>query len=216
MPKCGNCNTTQSRLNKGGLCKGCFHKKINPTIINSDDNKQSKETNDRASTKDSLMEVMKENMITEKKLNENMQKILMDQVEFLKNEIVVKNTLIERLLSELYNNHPASNYSDIDKRVLNKSLSSTEESSYHHTNESSSLNIRERNDTENDHHSCNNNIVHPNRNQVLINDDESTFENEVIAAKINGTHKPPPQKKDDTNKKSETNAINKFPENDCT
>ena len=60
--------------------------------------------------KDSLMEVMKENMITEKKLNENMQKIMMNQVEFLKNEIVFKNTLIERLLSELYNNHPASNY----------------------------------------------------------------------------------------------------------
>ena len=185
MPKCSNCNTTQSRLNKGGLCKRCFQKKINPTITKADDNKHStnmKETNDHASTKDSLMEVMKDSMIKEKKLNEDMQKILMDQVEFLKKEILVKNTLIERLLLELYNKHPASKYSDIDEPVLCKSLSSTDEPSFH-PNESSSLNIREINETENYHRTCNGNIVHPNRYQVLINDDESSFENEVIAAK---------------------------------
>ena len=49
-----------------------------------------KETNDHASTKDSLMEVMKDSMIKEKKLNEDMQKILMDQVEFLKKEFSLK------------------------------------------------------------------------------------------------------------------------------
>ena len=85
-------------------------------------------------------------------------------------------------------------------------MSSTDESSFH-PNESSSLNIREINETENDHRTCNGNIVHPNRYQVLINDDESSFENEVIAAKINVTHKPPSPKKDETNKN--------FPENGC-
>ena len=47
--------------------------------------------------------------------------MLMDRGEFLKREIKVKNILIDRLLLQLYNNSPRSDYDD---SALMKSLSS--------------------------------------------------------------------------------------------
>ena len=100
MPKCSKCNTFQSRLNKGALCKQCFNKKIKPAIANEKVN----ETNNFENKNDSLddinydptndrciIDIIKESMIKERKLNDT-QSMLLNQVEFLKQE----NTLIER------------------------------------------------------------------------------------------------------------------------
>ena len=49
-------------------------------------------------------------MLKEKKLNEDIQNLLKEQVEFLKQESTVKNSLIESILTELYNKNNSSYY----------------------------------------------------------------------------------------------------------
>ena len=111
MPKCSKCNTFQSRLNKGALCKQCFNKKIKPAIANEKvkENNNFENKNDSLddinydSTNDrSIIDIIKESMIKERKLNADTESILLNQVEFLKQEIAVKNTSIERLITELF------------------------------------------------------------------------------------------------------------------
>ena len=77
-------------------------------------------------------------MFIEQKWNEDMQNVLKDKVEFLKREIVVKNSLIENLLVELYKKNSISDY-DQDELNTIKSLSSINNSQSHSTyvNESS-------------------------------------------------------------------------------
>ena len=53
MPKCSKCNTFQSRLNKGALCKQCFNKKVKPAIANEKVN----ETNNFENKNDSLDDI---------------------------------------------------------------------------------------------------------------------------------------------------------------
>ena len=59
----------------------------------------------------------------EQKWNEDMQNVLKDQMEFLKGEIVVKNSLIESLLVELYKKNSTSDYEQDELNTM-KSLSS--------------------------------------------------------------------------------------------
>ena len=224
MPKCNKCNASQSRMNKGGLCKGCFQKKINPSIANTEDNdcnisKSGDKINYHDPTNDNnMIEFIKDSMIKEKKFNDDLQKILIDQVEFLKKEIIIKNTIIERLLSELYNRNP-TNDSD-DGSVSKKSLPSINDEDL--LNESSDISLlncinnndcaqlEKTNDTENEPPSQNMNILHPNRYQVLINDGDSSFENEVTAANIKITQKPPSRKRNEIKIKSPRNMINRY------
>ena len=62
-------------------------------------------------------------MCKEKKWNDEIQVILKDQVEFLKQEITVKNTLIARLLVELYDKCPSSNNIDQDGSISDSTFS---------------------------------------------------------------------------------------------
>ena len=46
MPKCNKCGMSQSKLNKGSLCKTCFSNKINKTVeICTGDNRNIHEDN---------------------------------------------------------------------------------------------------------------------------------------------------------------------------
>ena len=62
-------------------------------------------------------------MFKEQKWNEDMQNVLKDKVEFLKREIVVKNSLIESLLVELYKKNSTNDYEQDELNTM-KSLSS--------------------------------------------------------------------------------------------
>ena len=96
------------------------------------------------------------------------------------------------------------------------------ESSCTNTNESSLLNIRDNgcvqlekvDGTENDPPTSNRDIVQQNQCQVLINDCDLWFENEVTAAKINISHKPPSRQRNEIKIKSPRNVIDRFPEKD--
>ena len=144
-------------------------------------------------------------------------------MEFLKKKIIVKNTIIERLLSELYNRNP-TNDSD-DGSVSKKSLPSiNDEDLLNESSDISLLNINNNdcaqlektNDTENQPPSQNMNILHPNRYQVLINDGDSSFENEVTAANIKITQKPPSRKRNEIKIKSPRNMINRYTGKEAT
>ena len=69
-------------------------------------------------------------------------------------------------------------------------------------------------DSENGPPKSNRNIVQPNQSQVLINDCDSSFENEVTAAKINISHRPPSRQGNEIKITSPRNLINRFPEKD--
>ena len=130
MPLCSKCNKAQSRLNKGGLCKQCLQLKINPenadvrnNDINPDIVEKSATSNYQEDINDkpiynyqddinndiSFIEIIKENMSRERIWNEDVQLILKDQIDFLKKEIIVKNTLIESLMIELHDKCPERN-----------------------------------------------------------------------------------------------------------
>ena len=95
----------------------CFQNKINPPvdeiIINERNSDSIKETTD-GNYQDivnnrTMIDLIKDNMSNEKMWNEEVQTILKEQVDFLKNEIIVKNTIIARLMTELYDKCPDSN-----------------------------------------------------------------------------------------------------------
>ena len=117
MPKCGKCNNIQSRLNKGALCKACFHKKINPSVsdVYNDDSISEKlddsiDSNfEEISNNRSIIDIIKNNMSQERKWSEEMQMVLKDQIDFLKQEIIVKNSIIENLMVELYDKDHLNN-----------------------------------------------------------------------------------------------------------
>ena len=154
-------------------------------------------------------------------MNEDIQKILLDQVEFLKREIVVKNTLIENLILEVYNKKPRSEYAN--ESVSRKSLYINEKSllndlSCGNINESNSLTIGDNEIEERTIGSENNpltnssDIIHPDKIQVLINDSNSSFENEFYAAKINISHKSPMRNRSKIEIKSPRSAYSKAKE----
>lgn len=200
MPKCSHCEKPQGRLNKGALCKECFRNKINGDI-----NKHtSKADGDLELIDDDILkeldvyDLIKENMAQEKRHNLEIINLMEDQIELLRNEITHKNTLIETLMTELYN----ANLNDTNTSTVsseNKNNPSTSESNPKHN---STLNIPK------EHHKCDNinavnegsqwttannnhkshyandhdkfNLPLTNRYQVLTIDEESDALNKIV------------------------------------
>ena len=229
MPNCCKCNKQQSRLNKGGLCKSCFHKKINPATPN--DNNESILNNnngitdvnyDDQSNDRTMIDIIKQNMLNERKWNEDMQIILKEQLEFLRQEMVVKNTLIERLMDKLHEKGINNN------NIVSDSTLSTE------TNESTSETLNATitealngdnsfrdhtyipsetfgNESKTQITNTNEPYFSTNKFAVLINDSSSSFENEYEKAEV---CKRPIRKKDYVRETRPNVVINEYPEND--
>ena len=109
MPACGICGTTQSRLNKGELCKSCNNdKKVdNDTITETtiDNNKLpilNTSGNDDSDDRN-ILEVIKQCMINEIYCEKELVNSYKEQVNYLKTELKYKNELIEKLITELCN-----------------------------------------------------------------------------------------------------------------
>ena len=127
MPNCSNCEKPQGRLNKGALCKSCFHNKINGDI-----NKDTLELDgdlellDNAVLKElNVIDLIKVNMAQEKRYNSEIICLMKEQIEVLQNEIIHKNTLIENLMIELQ----TSKYNDNNMSTISKSESSSNHNS---------------------------------------------------------------------------------------
>ena len=148
MPKCVICENVQAKLNKRNLCKDCFNEKDNRSVISEYTNDNS--SNDVTIIGDrTIMDIIKENMTQERRWNEEMAIVLKDQIEYLKDEIIHKNTLIESLIMELHNSRntslnktttPSLYHNDDDSKNSNNSttvnstpLSNTSEDSDKHT-----------------------------------------------------------------------------------
>ena len=72
---------------------------INDTTNGNTDVMETEQACDRT-----MIDLIKENMSKERKWNNDMQIVLKEEIEFLRYELVVKNTLIERLMDELHEN----------------------------------------------------------------------------------------------------------------
>ena len=90
MAKCSKCSKSQSRLNNGGLCRSCFQKKPNNdnangnnelnssnTIIETNKILGAEQANDRT-----MIDLIKDNMLNERKWNDDMQSILKNKLDF--------------------------------------------------------------------------------------------------------------------------------------
>ena len=109
MPKCVICANVHAKLNKGNLCKQCFNEKDNSLYNTINDNTNDTSLNDGTVIDDrAIMDIIKENMAQERKWNEGMTMVLKNQIEYLKTEIIHKNTLIENLIMELLNSRNIS------------------------------------------------------------------------------------------------------------
>lgn len=110
MGACVICSSFQSRLRKGRLCKECFNKnKKSKVTLNKNDHVITMDNSDIEINKSILNDrsvdsLIKKNMLQKKAHNEEITQLLRDQVDYLKNEIIHKNTLIESLMFELHNN----------------------------------------------------------------------------------------------------------------
>ena len=89
MPVCKkfNCNQVQNKLNKGGLCKNCFHKKIH--------------SHNEQPTKDQSILSDTQSSIVEKKRDIEVIELLKENITYLKNDIMQKNKLIQDLINKL-------------------------------------------------------------------------------------------------------------------
>lgn len=101
MPNCSKCNGAQAKLNKGALCKSCNEKKIDINKNNdSIENEINGENCENVSNDRTVLEIIKEHMMQEKKWIEEFQKSMKDQIDFLKCEIDYKNKLIKDIMAE--------------------------------------------------------------------------------------------------------------------
>ena len=123
-------------------------------------------------------------MIKEWKLNDDTQLILLNQVEFLKQEIAVKNTLIECLITELFNDRSNASTSTESTNTLSQSL-------YDSNNRDDIFNLREniqqpKSKIVDKSKSSSPFTIHTNSYQVL--DSNTSFETEFEKAKIVSKH----------------------------
>ena len=100
MGRCAQCYITQTKLNKGQLCKTCFSKKINPeqyiNIVNDD-------LDDKINDNGMVNDLIKENVMKEQIRNEEIITVLKEQIVYMKTEAnYKKKIIIESLLTELY------------------------------------------------------------------------------------------------------------------
>ena len=193
MPKCVICENVQAKLNKGDLCKDCFNEKDNRSVICEYTNDNS--SNDVTIIDDrTIMDIIKENMTQERRWNEEMTIVLKDQIEYLKDEIIHKNTLIESLIVELHNSRntslnktttPSLYHNDDDSKNSNNSttvnstpLSNTSEDSDKHTRTlAHSHTITNSNSVANEQtNTLLNDFTSPNIYRALIIDEEENFD----------------------------------------
>lgn len=113
MPQCVVCETVQARLNDGDLCRLCFSDKDTEVLIkaNYNNDESSNGTNKcLPSIEKGMIDLIKENMIQEKKWNLEITELLKDQINYLKNDIIHKNTIIESLMVDLSNKKSESTF----------------------------------------------------------------------------------------------------------
>ena len=80
MPNCSKCNAVQARMNKGNLCKQCFHTKIHISkeIINSDnDSLNSTAIDDDNRT---VIDIIKQHMEKQSQWNRETRTLLLNQI----------------------------------------------------------------------------------------------------------------------------------------
>lgn len=228
MPKCCKCGKPQAKLNKGGFCKACFKIKYNPEIIesvikmtNSTDNidESIDLDHDEAINDRCMINVIKQSMLSERKWNDEMQAILKQQVEFLQNEIINKNTLIERLMVELYNNDDARQSVIVaDNRhtseLINSSLTEIRNEDNlplgNYTIRTQTIDDNFRNPTLYPHCSI---VTHANRYDALYNGSDKTSDDEIEIEKDAIIELQSSQRNDAFNKRPNV-IVNKYPEND--
>ena len=181
MPKCSHCGKAQSRLNKGGLCKGC----------NSSDNISSKTLNSTMETKETNFDNVFNDR--EKLWYDEMHTILKEQIEFLKSEITIKNSLIESLMFELYNRNPegttnesvsvvTTNSNDVLSESLKVSSDNMIKNNYIHENENYDNQTIFAHNGKTYSSAPSRDIIHPNR--VLNNEIDSNHETEFLTEEI--------------------------------
>ena len=194
-----NCNKTQSRLNKGGLCKGC--------------NFSCNDTQDNS---------LNRTVVIKESKHEEVVTILREQVEFLKGEITVKNTMIKSLMFEMFNKSPEGLNDEtfsVNTRKINEELSESLNISSPRTpiiNNRGPIENHYNNQTAfvNNHQekAFTSTIMHPNRFAVLQHNDndlnagrdhltEEIITNYNIETNINSSRRP-------------AVVTNKFPEQD--
>ena len=99
MPKCSKCNTMQSKMNKGNLCKTCFRAKhkLSDNVISVNDDDVSIVSMEMEEDR-TIIEIIKNHMQKECQWNKETHQILLEQINYLKDEIKHKNTIIEGLI----------------------------------------------------------------------------------------------------------------------
>ena len=150
-----------------------------------------------------MIKIIKESMLKEKAWNEEIKQMLRDQVNYLKSEIIHKNTMIELLIVDINNRNHADNVTD-ESVKLNQSSSIVNTINTSNGNKNSSMPSI----TENDDNICSKrdgweyvtreknqknrgsglsgniefgNIESPNHYRHLVLDDHSNFDDEIEA-----------------------------------
>ena len=99
MPKCAKCTTVQANLNKRKLCKKCHQNDNDQNKGNTLKESELKESIHTQLPSDrTIIALIKENMEREKTWNAEVISMLREQIDYLKNDIIHKNTLIEQLI----------------------------------------------------------------------------------------------------------------------
>ena len=154
-----------------------------------------------------MIKIIKESMLKEKAWNEEIKQMLRDQVNYLKSEIIHKNTMIELLIVDINNRNHADNVTD-ESVKLNQSSSIVNTINTSNGNKNSSMLETSPRITENDDNMCSKrdgweyvtrekkqknrgsglsgniefgNIESPNRYRHLVLDDHSNFDDEIEA-----------------------------------
>ena len=154
-------------------------------------------------------------MIKERKWNDDTQSILQNEVEFLKQEIAIKNTLIERLLTELFEKNSENFNGHSNVSTSTESTITLSQSSYDDLNNRDDIfNSREdmekpRSQMKDKSESPSEITIHPNRYQVL--DSNSSCETEFVNANVVCKHTE--QNKCTTESRRPRNVVNPRPEN---
>ena len=119
MPKCSKCTIVQAKLIKGQLCRSCY---------SCDNESNDDELNTELLSERNIVDLIKKNMLQEKKWNAEIINLLREQVDYLKNDIIHKNTLIEQLVvntSQAENTRASFTKSDDDYNSLQNCSQST-------------------------------------------------------------------------------------------
>ena len=117
IAKCNKCNNTLSKNNKSGYCKVHYYKvndgnhqsstQLNCSgsnhsdIISNLQKSRNSNINEDFTSDKNLIAFIKDGMLKEKLWYEEMRKLFLDQINYLKSEILSKNSIIQQLISEI-------------------------------------------------------------------------------------------------------------------